>query len=34
MTLVLIIIVAGVLVYLYTDKINKEKSENFEDRDN
>ena len=34
MTLVLIIIVAGVLVYLYIDKINKEKSENFEDRDN
>jgi len=34
MTLVLIIIVAGVLVYLYIDKINKEKSENFEDREN
>ena len=34
MTLVLIIIVAGILVYLYIDKINKEKSENFEDRDN
>ena len=34
MTLVLIIIVAGILVYLYIDKISKEKSENFEDRDN